>query len=352
MLPTWVGDACMATPCLRAIRQQFADAHITGIMRPVLWDVIAGSGGCEWFDDSLFFQKRACQKHPSRWRIASILRERRIDTVVLLTNSFWSAAVARLSGARRVIGYARDKRSFLLTDAIPVAKIGRSWKPIPAIDYYLGLARWMGCETLDRRMCLPVSQEDWELHDELYKSIGFASSFPTIVINNNTASHSSRLWPLANVVELALQLVQGNDCQVLIHCGPNERQHALRAEAEANHPLVASMGRCTDLPIGLSKAVMASAQVVVTTDSGPRHMAIALNSNVVTLFGSTTPEWTTTYNRPEICIQANQGSAVDNFSSSTPVSKMTALGIQDISVSEVLDSVQWFLRSTANLSAA
>ena len=63
------------------------------------------------------------------------------------------------------------------------------------------------------------------------------------------------------------------------------------------------MGQIDDIPIGLSKAVLEHANVVLSTDSGPRHMAVALNNKVVSLFGPTDPNNTQTYNQPETILR-------------------------------------------------
>ena len=59
------------------------------------------------------------------------------------------------------------------------------------------------------------------------------------------------------------------------------------------------MGRFDDLPLGLSKALIERSRLVVSTDSGPRHIAVAMNKPVVSLFGSIDPGLTRSYNIPE-----------------------------------------------------
>jgi heptosyltransferase-2 len=109
----------------------------------------------------------------------------------------------------------------------------------------------------------------------------------------------------------------------LLHCGPKERESANRIVSELQHPSIASMGIWEDLPIDLSKAVLRRADLVVSTDSGPRHMAVALNRPVVTLFGPTDPAWTHTYNRPEALLKSQKPQSV----------------MADISVDEVFSAV-------------
>jgi heptosyltransferase-2 len=88
-------------------------------------------------------------------------------------------------------------------------------------------------------------------------------------------------------------------CDVLIHCGPAERDVASQIESIAATPRVRSMGSFNPLPLGLSRALIAQSRMVVSTDSGPRHIAVAFNKPVVSLFGSIDPKLTLTYNVPE-----------------------------------------------------
>lgn len=321
MMPTWIGDACMATPTLRSLRQQFPDAGITAISRALIREVIDGAwgDGSPWINDWLLFEKRKRQGKLTRFGLARAMRERKFDAVVLLTNSLWSAAVARFSGARTVVGYDRDMRGVLLTDRLPVQRNGRQLKPTSAIDYYLELASWLGGDKSNKSMQLRINAADNLLCENLWTRVGFDSSTPTIVLNSNAATSSPRIWPADKLSELALRIAIELQCQVLLHCGPQEREVAGRIAAEANHPRIASMGELgTHLPIGLTKAVMSRARLVVTSDSGPRHIAVALNRPVVSLFGPTDPRWTITYNCPEARVCAG------------PERDMAAISVQQV----------------------
>lgn len=315
-MPSWVGDACMATPTLRALRAGFPDSEIVGIASPLITDLLNGAWGEEqpWVDGFLLFsksRKRTGRKVASRWRLPAHMKRQGFDVLILLTNSFWTAAAAWLGEVPLRVGYRRDGRGWLLTDKLPVPRrADGSLQPVSAIDYYLGLADWMGCnlepDTQRRRMQLSVFDSERELADSLWSRLGLRTHRPTIVINSNSAKQSSRVWPALKVRELALRLVEDSDIQVLLHCGPAEKQTANEVAASANHERIVSMGAIQDLPIQLSKAVMARADVVVSTDSGPRHMAVALDRPVVSLFGPIHPRWTTTYNRGESVIFGQQ----------------------------------------------
>ncbi|MEZ6135488.1 MAG: glycosyltransferase family 9 protein [Pirellulaceae bacterium] len=333
VMPTWVGDSCMATPTLRALRQTYPSAEITMISRPVIKELIAGGGGehAPWVDDFIQVSKRGHDDSHSRLGLTKVCRARKFDLAVLLTNSFWSAAVMRMAGVKRIVGYNRDARSWLLTDRLSVPMEAGKRKPISAVDYYLTLAQYLDADDSSPiepspTMELHVSPAEATLASQLWTAIGLSTSHPTLVINSNAATDPRRLWPEERVAELAKRTATELDWQVLLHCGPTERESSARIAAEVADRRVASMGVWKDLPIGLSKAVMQQADLVVSTDSGPRHIAVALNRQVIALLGPIDPAWTQTYNQPEILLR---GSSTNK----EPV-------MADISVDEVFEAIR------------
>ena len=112
-LPNWIGDVVMATPALRALRTHLGtDTHLVGVMRPYVAEVLAGSA---WFDDVVTYAKRPGPGECSGVQAIRRLRAERLDQILLLTNSFRTAGMAWLSGARERVGYRGELRSWLLT---------------------------------------------------------------------------------------------------------------------------------------------------------------------------------------------------------------------------------------------
>jgi heptosyltransferase-2 len=107
-LPNWLGDLVMATPMLRAVRRHFgAEARLIGVLRPHLADVLAGT---HWLDEQWLFNPRAKRPQWRHWALIHRMRQRRIDTALLLPNSFRAAILARLGGAKHRVGYGRYGR--------------------------------------------------------------------------------------------------------------------------------------------------------------------------------------------------------------------------------------------------
>src|SRR5262245_21891117 len=127
-LPNWVGDAVMATPALRALREHFVGEHIVGVVKPYVAGVLEGS---PWLDDLVFLDAHGPWSQRTL-AVAGRLRRQRIDWAILFPNSFRSALVAWLAGCRERIGYARYGRSLLLTKRLaPVRDAAGRLTPSP-----------------------------------------------------------------------------------------------------------------------------------------------------------------------------------------------------------------------------
>jgi heptosyltransferase-2 len=286
-VPGWVGDAVMATPALRALRRRYPDSRAVAVGKPYVADVFAGG---DWFDDYLGFTGVASVA----WR----LRRLKIDLAVLFPNSFRSAWTAWLGGCRRRVGYARYGRSPLLTDALqPVRDEHGRLTPSPVLDAYNLLAEAAGCAPPGRRMELFTTVADEVDADAVWHLSGLSEYPEVICLNPGAAFGSAKHWPNESFAALARRLARERGCGVLVLCGPAERSLAQAIARTADHPAVHAL---SDLPgvrlsLGLTKACVRRCDLLVTTDSGPRHFAAAFDRPVVTLFGPTHIAWTETY---------------------------------------------------------
>jgi heptosyltransferase-2 len=299
-LPGWVGDAVMATPALRALRQHFAGAHVLAVGKPYVQEVYAGG---DWFDDYV-----CANGGPWAQGVAAVawrLRRLGVDLAVLFPNSFRSALTAWLGGCWRRIGYARYGRSPLLTDVLqPVRDPRGRLTPSPVLDAFNLLAEAAGCPAPGRRLELFTTPADEAAAEEAWQRAGFFRYGEVICLNSGAAFGSAKHWPNASFAALARRLALERGSGVLVLCGPAERQLARAIAAEAGHPAVRALADLTPrLSLGLSKACVRRADLLVSTDSGPRHFAAAFDRPVVTLFGPTHIAWTETYHSRAIHLQ-------------------------------------------------
>jgi heptosyltransferase-2 len=290
ILPNWIGDVAMATPMLRALRKQFPrPARLVGVLRPYVADVLAGTS---WLDELIVYQTGSVKGAHSTLGAARELRRRRLDGVVLLSNSFRTAGMACLSGAARRIGYVRHGRGMLLSDRLYPPRAGRERLPVSAVDYYLELAYYLGCPTESRRLELATLPQDEHAADRVWEKLGLSRR--VVVINAGGASEAKR-WPSEHAAILARRIAVELDAAALVTCGPQERAMATQIARLANHPQVKSMAD-EPISVGLSKACIRRAWAMVTTDSGPRHLAAAFDVPTVALFGPNDAALSVNYN--------------------------------------------------------
>ena len=288
-LPNWIGDVVMATPALRAVRNQFANAEIVGVMRPYVADVL---DGLDLIDRNLFHNPRGDSVEQKGRRFISALRREKFDTALLLPNSLRSAWNARLSGAKQRIGFARDGRSWLLTH-----KVSRKPKtvPHPALVEYLRLAEVLGCNVSSRQTELAVTTRDESVWQQFVdKQTADFNARPLVTINPGGAFGAAKHYPTESFGRVANRIAENHGASVLVVCGPAERDEARSIVQSANHAYVRHLADETP-SIGLTKAAIKNSRLLVTTDSGPRHFAQPFDVPVVTLFGPTHIAWSETF---------------------------------------------------------
>jgi heptosyltransferase-2 len=303
-LPNWIGDAVMATPAIRALRRHFAGARLISVLKPYVAGVLEGGG---WFDHLLLANNGSWTGSvpATAWK----LRRERIDLTILLPNSFRSALTAWLGGSQRIVGYARYGRAPFLSEALPPDRYADGRLRIsPIIDAYNRLVEHVGCPRPGYDLELFTTHADEEAADRVWQ-LARLGDYPEVVcLNPGAAFGSAKHWPAESFAELASDLVERRGCGVLVLCGPAERDLAKQIAALTGLPAVSALATLVEqggpkLSLGLTKACVRRADLLVTTDSGPRHFAHAFDRPVVTLFGPTHIAWTETYHPRAIHLQ-------------------------------------------------
>jgi heptosyltransferase-2 len=331
VLPSWIGDAVMATPALELIRRRMPGAFIGVLAKPGVDAILEG---LDLFDELHLMRDTGMMttKHA-----AAKVRPRQYHAALLLTNSFSTALVTRLAGIPRRIGYDRDGRGFLLTERLIAPKrsappagldpatLGArgKWAVTPAVNYYwhaalhlveppahTGHAHPPLRTDLDHaapdraplilppeaRMTLAVTEADETRAAQVLASASVAPGAPLAVLNPG-GNNPAKRWPPERFAQLAYHLATAHTMTVLLNGSPTERDLlddiANRAAAlapDAPRPVVLSDHGGT---LGSLKAILRHARLLVTNDTGPRHIGVAMATPTVTIFGPTDARWTT-----------------------------------------------------------
>ena len=285
----WVGDAVMSIPALRLIRRAWPAAEITLLAHPWVGELY----GREQLGTSVLAYD-SNSRHSGirgRLRLAGELKKRRFDCAILLQNAFDAALLVWLAGIPRRIGYARDGRGFLLTDAIRPPRRGE----IPAHQkyYYLELLRRAGLvESLPE--CGEIRLEADAAHGRsLFSHFGLRNG-RVIGVSPGAAFGSAKCWLPERFAAAAAVLALEWDAEVAVFGSASEKPlcQAMAAciPAPPNGPRVHNLAGRTSL--GQFMDLAAACMAFLTNDSGAMHIASAVGTPTVAVFGATDPEAT------------------------------------------------------------
>lgn len=259
-LPNWLGDLVMSSAFVRALRRHYPESRIDAIVKAELLPVARHIGQIE----ALYpFSKKENRGLRGVYRFGRKLKKNKYDLFFSLPDSFSSALMGWASGARTRVGYRKEGRALLLTQAI------RKPAGLHRVDEYLFLLGQ------DKAVFTPKNQV--RLHAD-------AERTGHIVINFNSEAISRRMPVEKGRVLLRDLLTAFPERQFICIGGPNERAHidaittGFPADLVQNRAGQTSFDQLIDL--------MAAAACMLSTDSGPAHLANAVGTPLLVLFGA------------------------------------------------------------------
>jgi heptosyltransferase-2 len=290
-LPNWLGDALMARPLLHGIRRAHPSAEIVAVGRGPL---LALLGEERTFDRGEPWPDR----QGARRELAGRLRAWGPEAALVLPFSFSSARFAAATRARRRVGYGHELRSFLLTHAL--RRVARGERHLSR--EYLALGEPLGVSP-GPLPPLAVSARGRAGAEELLARRS-PDGREVVVLAPRSAYGPAREWPPARFSDLARSLAA--DGRSVLVCGTAAERATCEAVASGAGPGVASVAGETDLPV--LAAVVRRARLAVCNDSGLAHLAGALGTPTVAIYGSTSSAWTAplgdrvrVVQRPPVC---------------------------------------------------
>jgi heptosyltransferase-2 len=280
----WIGDAVMSVPALRALRLTFPDANIT--LHTKSW-----AEGI--FQDADFIDRILTVEGGSSFR--DTLREARrvsageYDLSILFTNSFHTAAVARISGVRKRIGYSRDGRGILLTDPIKPP----TWEHQRHQSfYYLHLieelakrtGKMMDAVSGSGDAALNVNEERRASARSRLQEAGVDLAKPTIGLGVGSTNSTAKRWGEVKYAALATKLARELDANIVLLGSKYEVDVASQVAALSSAELIDLTGT-TDL--ATATAILSEIDLFVSNDMGLAHIAAAVGTKTLVIFGPT-----------------------------------------------------------------
>lgn len=327
-LPNWLGDCVMSLPTLRVLRERFPDARLVVGVRKHLAAVVAASADVD--------EVVACPAPGVGGQIGHFcrsvgaLRERRFDLGILLTNSFGTALWMWAGGVQRRIGFARDGRGVLLTDAEVVTP---ELAAAHQAEYYLHLAGLAGAATELQTPMLTIAPEAREEALGLRQGYGIDGAYA--VMAPVSAYGAVKDWPAERFAAVARHAAREMNLPVFVTGLASERIKLEQIATDAGEgvfPVAGATG------LGGFLALIAESALFVGNDSGGAHAAAASAVPTVVLFGITEPSRTRPLGR-YVSILGSGGTVTPDLKSAA-TRRAAEAALQAISVEEVCAAAQ------------
>ncbi len=288
--PNWLGDFVMATATFERVRAAFAGAHITAGMRPYLRPLAHGS---DCFDEIVDTPRGGGLR--GLWREVREMRARRFDLAIVLPNSPATGLTPFLAGVPLRLGY-KQVRPGLMNLGLD-ADIGRRWwqrrsglqrQSIPMPQYYQELLDVLGIPPGGVHPRLAVADEDDEWVARYLAERGVDRDEPLLLLVVGASFGASKLWMPDRFAAISRHFQDRHGMRALVLVGPGEVELGERIAADGDAIAMTS----PVLPLNALKALVRRGRLMITGDTGPRHLGNAFDLPVVCMIGPNDPRYT------------------------------------------------------------
>ena len=267
----FIGDLLMATPAISEIKRLYPGAHVTVLSSPTSAEVLQRNPAV---DRILTFDKKSA----GLWKIAAMagkLRRENFDVAFIFHRAFGSALMAYLAGIRRRVGFATEGRRILLTDPVHLDTTKHR------ADNDLAVLQAYGLQPDPSAPLVFITDPaDERFPEEVLGNETVSSGY---AVYNPNASWETKRWPVERFRELA-QKVETELGLKPVGIGATSEKEIVGEALGGRGVNLAGRTNLSKLGVLCRKA-----KVVVTNDSGPMHIAAAMGSAVIALFGPTSP---------------------------------------------------------------
>lgn len=287
-----IGDLVLSMVAVRVLKRAYPGAEIDLVSVPASAKVIEGDPDLArvlGYDPNIWRRPKALL-NTKNWRelraLLSTLHEREYDLALSLFGK-WAGTLAVLSGAKRRVGFGKESFPGLMTDSVT----GRHWTPGEQkheVDYCLELAAAAGATvgTEDRYPCLYISEQSSHEVEQLLTDQGIQSGHPLIACHVSANNGQSKRWPVPYWATLLDHLIRKENAYVVLTGAPNDLSLIEKITRRMHEQPLNLAGKTSLTQLA---ALLKQADLLISGDSGPMHMAAAVETPVIAIHGPTNP---------------------------------------------------------------
>ncbi|OGX29243.1 MAG: lipopolysaccharide heptosyltransferase II [Omnitrophica WOR_2 bacterium RIFCSPHIGHO2_01_FULL_49_10] len=274
-----IGDLLLSTPAIKAVREAYPGAHIAVMVQPYVEEIVDGN---PYIDEVILYDKD--NKHKGFFGSLGFIFElkgKKFDIAIILHPTDRSNLIPFLAGIPERVGYDK-KLGFLLTKRLKDTKhLGEKHE----IDYNFDVLRAVGIVAKDRTLYMPIKAE-YERVIDRFMALNDIGSKDVIVAVHPGASCPSKRWPAYRFGRVADELMDKYNVRIVIIGGPSD----VKTVKEVGTGMLRSpMILSEEHSLGEVAALLKKCRLLISNDSGPVHIAVAVGTPVVSIFGRLDP---------------------------------------------------------------
>ncbi len=325
-----IGDLILTMPAIVALRENFPDARVTLVVSNECADLLPAIPGAD--------RILVARHNLSDIAIVIALARERFNYCIDFTRNDRSAFLAFLSRARKRIVSHRVRDQSKIRARIYNQFVDNRMRDMHTVDYNLALLEPLGGSNASRAMHLELPESAREKANKLRRDSKIGGHF---IIFHPGSARIEKFWDPARWAEVINHAGQNNDVDLVLTSGASrlEQAHVTLIKAKTGPRIVDLSGRTDLLTLA---ALIAQARLLVTVDSAPMHLAAAVQTPQVALFGPTNPFHWRPRESPALVLQGESRTPLTEFS---PV--RARLPMSQISTEAVIDAMDSLLSPQA-----
>jgi len=347
-MPNWIGDVILVMPALSALRKKFPHSRITAVAKapsdqlllshPAVDTVMQIPSG----SDKGFFAGS---------RFACKLRKYQFDLGVVFPNSFYSALLLSVSGAKNRLGYGTEGREVFLTHSVKVTSLAKRTEY--RVDYFFNLLSALKLDSAESRFLPLKKNQENKVVDQYLEKIGWRENQFLIALHPGT-SKPQRGWHVERFGILCQKLAKEYAVKIIV-LGQKKETELLAQVCRFSPDHVVSLPG--DMDLREVAALLERCHLFIGNDSGMMHLASMVNTAVVGIFGPGSPLTSGPFmdsEKQEIVSKNFDCSPCRQkfFKECKPSSHNKPFCLEDITVKDVAEAVDRMLKKIENKKAA
>lgn len=270
-----IGDVLLSTPAIKAVRDAYPDAYIAIMVSPYAKEIVEGN---PYLDEIIVYDKNGKQKGIfGNLKFILRLRKKRFDMALILHPAVRIHLVIYLSGIPERIGYDKKAKRFLTAQIPYVKRLGKKHET----EYTLDILRAIGIQPQEKELFMPQSAQAQRRIENLLIDSGITDKQKIITVHPG-ASCPSKIWPPERFAKLTDSLVKIYNLKPILISGPTDVDKAKMVLKFTQTKPVTFFG---NLNLKELAALLKRSSLFISNDSGPVHIACAVKTPVIAIFG-------------------------------------------------------------------